>query len=300
MEIRKYQAHQILYIIRHNMRDLPDGKYGNESIVPELRGKNTELISRGKTPKEVNQYRKELEKEIFQYKRKNLIHAVNVIIQCPDDCPPEEETRFFQTCYQFWKNRLPMGERCIIQAAIHRDEIVKAADGRRISHNHMHLSFVPAVPDTKHEGYKYKLSAYVLTKKTVLKTLHPDLQKYLDEAGVHATVFKKNKDGHTLSLSVAALKEITKLTGISLSDSITVENLADLINKSIKNEQIINKLQDELSLKSSTLNSLAVENTALQKELSDLKKQLSIVPKTHKRTFSWDKPMDIKNQEVTQ
>lgn len=299
MEIRKYQSHQILHIIRHNMRDLPDGKYGNESIVPELRGKNTELISRGKTPKEVNQYRKELEKEIFQYKRKNLIHSVSVIIQCPDDCPTEEESKFFQTCYQFWANRLPMGERCIIQAAIHRDEIVKAADGRRISHNHMHLSFVPAVPDTKHEGYKYKLSAYELTKKTVLKTLHPDLQKYLDEAGVHATVYRKSQGGHTLKLSVAELKKITELTGTALSGSITVENLADLINKSIKNEQIISKLQDELSLKSSTLNSLVSENTALQKELSDLKKQLSIAPKTHKRIFSWDQPKEIRNQEVT-
>lgn len=61
-----------------------------------------------------------------------------------------------------------MGERCIIQAVVHRDEIVKNGDGERISHNHMHLSFIPAVPDKKHEGYDYKLNAYELTKKTVL------------------------------------------------------------------------------------------------------------------------------------
>lgn len=36
---------------------------------------------------------------------------------------------------------------------------------------------------TNIEDYDYKLNAYELTKKTVLMTLHPDLQKYLNEAG---------------------------------------------------------------------------------------------------------------------
>lgn len=92
MELKKYHANQVLHIIRHNMRALPT--YGNSSIVPELVGKNEELISRGKTPEEVNEYRKNLEKEIFKYNRKNLVHAVSVVIQCPDDCPAEEEENF--------------------------------------------------------------------------------------------------------------------------------------------------------------------------------------------------------------
>jgi len=37
MELKKYHASEILHIIRHNARSLPDGTYGNSSIIPELK-----------------------------------------------------------------------------------------------------------------------------------------------------------------------------------------------------------------------------------------------------------------------
>lgn len=319
MELKKYHASEILHIIRHNMRALPDGKYGNDSIVPELREKNEELISRGKTPEEVNQYRKDLEKEIFKYNRKNLVKAVSCVIQLPDDCPPEEEERFFKTCYQFWADRLPMGERCIIQAAVHRDEIVKNADGQRISHNHMHVLFIPAVPDKKHEGYEYKLNAYELTKKPVLKALHPDLQKYLDKEGIHATVYSKRKDGgHTLKLSVADLKRITEITGGSFTGTVTVEDLAELINTSFEKDVTIQNLTHEISQKNQVMLQDAMKLAEMKEKVEDatkalsksheekekLKEELEARPqKSTKRTFSWSnreqKETVRKDQEVT-
>lgn len=279
MELKKYHSHEILPVIRHNMRALPDGSYGNESIVPELKMENEELISRGETPEAVNRYRKNLEKEIFKFGRKNLVHAVNVVIQCPDDCPPEEEERFFKTCYQFWVDRLPMGERCILQAVIHRDEIVKDVNGRRISKNHMHLSFVPAVPDKKHEGYEFKLNAYDLTNKNVLKKLHPQLQERLNAEGIHATVMKKRKgDGHTLKLSVADLKKITELTGCTVERPITIEAFAGMINEAWDNIETIEKMTGELETKNAEveklLKSIADEKSRNQKEVEALKEKV--------------------------
>lgn len=318
MELKKYHSNEILRIIRHNMRALPSGKYGNESIVPKLQGENEELVSRGKTPEEVNQYRKDLEKEIFKYNRKNLVKAVSCVIQCPDDCPQEEE-RFFKACYQFWADRLPMGERCIIQAVVHRDEIVKNADGQRISHNHMHLLFIPAVPDKKHEGYEYKLNAYELTKKPVLKKLHPDLQKYLDKEGVHATVYRKRKNGgHTLKLTVADLKMITEVTGGSFTGTVTVEDLAELINTSFEKDLTIQNLTQEISQKNQEMLQDAMRLAELKEKVADatqalsksneekekLKEELEARPqKSTKRTFSWSnreqKQAVRKEQEVT-
>lgn len=323
MELKKYHTSEILHIIRHNARALPDGTYGNGSIVPELKAQNENLINRGRTPEEINNYRKNLEKEIFHYNRKNLVHAVNVIIQCPDDCPPEEENAFFKVCYDFWCNRLPMGERCIIQAVIHRDEIVMNEAGQRISHNHMHLSFVPAVPDTKHEGFAYKLNADQLTKKSVLKTLHPALQEKIDAAGLHATVYRKRSgDARALKLSVADLKKITELTGKSICDTITVADFAELINTAFESRDTIQKLAEELSQKNSEIEKLITEKLNhekeiselkndltetrksfedLQKEKEDFKKQLDMQPqKTTKRMFSWSNRSQTQNIEKEQ
>ena len=82
MELTKYGGTEILAHIKHDLRQLPEGKsYGNESVDPKLSGENYSLIDRGKTAAEVNKYRKDFEKEIFKYNRKNLVHAVELVIQ---------------------------------------------------------------------------------------------------------------------------------------------------------------------------------------------------------------------------
>ena len=111
MELTKYNANEILSHIRHDLRQLPVGKsYGNESVDTELSHTNYSLINRGKTAKEVNQYRKDFESKIFKYNRKNLVHAVELVIQCPNDCPPEQHESFFQTAFNWYCDTyLPAG-----------------------------------------------------------------------------------------------------------------------------------------------------------------------------------------------
>lgn len=317
MEIKKFQAAEVLPILRHNMRSQPDHRYGNESIDISLSHNNEILFSQGNSPEEINTHRKTLEKEVFCYNRKNIVKAVSVVIQLPDDCPPDQEEIFYRECYNFWRDKLPMGERCILLAAVHKDEIVTDPAGNRISHNHLHITFSPCVPDTKHDGYQFKLCADDLTRRSILKSLHPALQKHLDEAGVHATVYRgKSDSGERIKLSVAQLKEITRLTGATITRNMTVSDLADLMNTVCLQENQLAKLTADISKKEKQISELlqneknlisrhdaeieklnqekkTVQNAyeTAQQEITDLKKNLE-APKPEpepkpERTFSW-------------
>lgn len=241
-EITKWKASQILPIIRHNMRNLEDGNgNGNSAIVPSITGQNYSLIDRGKTCREINHYRKSIENECFKYNRKNLVHALEVSIQCPSDCPPEQKDDFFRECYNYICSTLPMGERCVFVAQVHKDERYFTPDGEMISKDHLHIMYVPAVRDKVHDGYDYRLCADELTKRAKLREFHPALQKYLNDKGIHATVWqKKNGDGKTIGLSVKQLKELTETTGIKLDKSLTLKDLANVLteNQELKKELV--------------------------------------------------------------
>lgn len=240
-EIIKWNASQVLPIIRHNMRHLEDGNNGgNNAIKPELTSKNYSLIDRGKTCKEINKYRKDIEKECFKYNRKNLVHAVEVVVQCPADCPPEQKQAFFQESFKHICEGLPMGEKCVFVAEVHADERVYAPNGTLISKDHLHVMYVPAMLDTKHDNFQYKLCADGLTQRATLREFHPALQRRLDEKGIHATVYSKKSDGgKTIGLSVKQLKEITKKTGVTIDHSITVDELANIMSKNVELSQTV-------------------------------------------------------------
>ena len=77
--------------------------------------------------------------------------------------------------------------------------------------------------------------------------MHPSLQKALNDAGIQATVFqKKEDDSKTIPLSVQQLKAITDRTGIVLDQSITIDNLIDILeeNISLKKELELTKNKD--------------------------------------------------------
>ena len=207
---------------------------------------NYSLINRGKTAAEINRYRLNLEKEIFMYKRSDLVHAVEVVIQKPDDCPAEQETAFFHECFNYVVSTLPMGERCVIVAEVHRDEHKYLPDGTDISKPHLHLMYIPAVPDKKHDGFNFRMCADALTRKKALQNFHPGLQKHLDQRSITATVYqKKRSGGKTIPLSVLQLKEITDKTGITIRKSLTVDDLAGIL-KEYQNIQIKDRKTAEL------------------------------------------------------
>ncbi|SHI96994.1 hypothetical protein SAMN02745229_03912 [Butyrivibrio fibrisolvens DSM 3071] len=281
-EITKFSASEVAYHIKHDLREIPDGKdYGNESINRSLSGNNYSLLKgRCQTAEEANKYRKELEKEIHQYKRKNLVHAVEVVVQCPADCPPEQKDAFFNVTYEHICSTLPMGERCVFVAEVHVDERVKDHEGKIIldeygnplSKDHLHVMYVPAVPDTKHDGYQYKLCADQLTKRARLKEFHPALQKALDDAGIKATVYRKKEgDGKTIGLSVKQLKEITAKTGIKFEKSVTVDELAVILKTNHDLKVYDKALKERLREKEHEVSSLKTASSEKDHRIESLK-----------------------------
>ena len=297
MELTKYGGTEILAHIKHDLRQLPEGKsYGNESVDPKLSGENYSLIDRGKTAAEVNKYRKDFEKEIFKYNRKNLVHAVELVIQCPSDCPPEQHEAFFQTAFNWYcDNYLPAGKDCVFVAEVHKDEHkwVETPEGLKdISKEHLHIAYVPAVPaGEKHPDFEYRLNADALTKRAVLQKMHPSLQAELDAKGIPATVYKKKSgDGKTVPLSVKQLKEITEKTGVVIDHTLSVEELGAILSKNIE-------LSQKVDVLTSTVSEQKQGITELTRIVSDKDRQIGSLQTEVKASKSADITADKEKAE---
>ena len=289
MELTKYKSAAILAHIKHDLRQLPPGKsYGNESVDSKLSGENYSLISRGKTAAEVNTYRKNYEKEVFRYQRKNLVHAVELVIQCPNDCPPEQHEAFFKTSFDWYCDTyLPAGKDCVFIAEVHKDEhkyITVLENGKEvqkdISKEHLHIAYVPVIPaGNKHPNYKYRLNADALTKRSILRDMHPSLQAALNKAGITATVQQnKSGSGKSIPLTVKQLKEITERTGVVIDHTLTLEELAEILHSNIELNHKVDLLATENSMQHQDITKL---NEIIQeKDLQIRNMQITIDQKT--------------------
>lgn len=277
-EITKFGASEVAFHIKHDLREIPEGKdYGNESIIPEKSKDNYSLLDRCQTAAEANKYRKEIEKECFSYNRKNLVHAVEVVVQCPADCPPEQKEAFFRESYNYICSTLPIGERCVFVAEVHVDEKHYSPAGEMISKDHLHVMYVPGVPDTKHDGFDYKLCADELTKRAKLREFHPGLQAHLDSQGIKATVYsKKEGDGKTIGLSVKQLKEITEKTGLKIDKSITVDQLAEILKVNRDITIYDKRLQAHLQDREEKIAALSATVTSQDKTISEMKSKATL------------------------
>lgn len=224
--------------IKHNIRDFKDGICPTNMEVDPTRTKyNYSLLRRGNTALEIEHYRKRIENECFHYKRKDLIHANEVICTLPKDCPKEQELAFFQESLKYIASTLPMGERCIFLAEVHCDEGHVLKDKKTVVEGakHLHVMYVPAVPDTKHDGFEYKLCSDQLTRRNILLKWHSSYQSWISNAGISATV----ASGVTIDkgISVKSLKEMSKTTGLSYEQvqSLKVEN--ERLNAELKNKE---------------------------------------------------------------
>lgn len=277
-EITKFGASEVSFHIKHDLREIPPGKdYGNESIIPEKSSENYSLLDRCKSAAEANKYRKQIEKECFSYNRKNLVHAVEVVVQCPVDCPPEQKEAFFRETYNYICSTLPMGERCVFVAEVHVDEKHYSPTGEMISKDHLHVMYVPGVPDTKHDGFDFKLCADELTKRAKLREFHPGLQSHLDSKRIKATVYRKKEgDGKTIGLSVKQLKEITEKTGLKIDKSITVEQLAEILKVNRDITIYDKRLKAQLQNREEKIVALSATVTTQDKTISELKSKSSL------------------------
>lgn len=223
--------------IKHNLREFKDGVCPtNMEVDPSRTKDNYYLLRRGNTALEIERYRKKIESECFHYNRKNLVHANEIICTLPTDCPPEQEQAFFQESLNYIASTLPMGERCIFLAEVHSDEGRVLKDGKTVVNGakHLHVMYVPAVPDTVHEGFEYKLCSDALTRRSMLQQWHPSYQAWIDNAGISATVASGVTSGQ--GISVKSLKEITKATGLSFEEIQALK---------IENERLQEKLREK-------------------------------------------------------
>ena len=224
--------------IKHNIRDFKDGICPTNMEVDPTRTKyNYPLLRRGNTALEIEHYRKQIEGECFHYNRKNLIHANEVICTLPKDCPKDQELAFFQETLKYIASTLPMVERCIFLAEVHCDEGRMLKDNQTVvkGAKHLHVMYVPAVPDTKHDGFDYKLNSDLLTRRNILLTWHSSYQSWLDNAGISATVASGVTSGK--GISVKAMKEVTKATGLSYEQIQTLKIENERLHEELKNKE---------------------------------------------------------------
>lgn len=269
--IEKYST-GIVGVIKHNIREFADGKCPtNMEVDPERINDNYSIIRRGETAKDIEKYRKKIEKECFHYNRKNLVHANEVVCSLPADCPPEQERLFFEESYKYICSTIPMGERAVFLAEVHADEGRVLKDGITVVEGakHLHVMYVPAVNDVKHDGYDYRLCSDELTKRAVLKQWHPKYQKWMDDAGVKCTVASGVTSGK--GISVKSLKEITKETGLSLDQIKDLEKENQkLYNKLMEKEQELSASHQTITKKDSIITELRDYVTVRNNEIDAL------------------------------
>lgn len=181
-----------------------------------------------------------------------------------------------------------MHERSVVCAMAHLDEhkflknyngdFILNDNGEKIdiSKDHLHIIAVPAVPDTKHDGFDFKLSAHDLTSKSRLRAFHPGLQKACDDAGIQATVIKKKTgDGKTIGLTVKQLKEITNKTGIVLDKSLTIDELADILKVNRDITIYDRNLKQQLQVQEEKIEALSSTVATQERTISDLETEVS-------------------------
>ena len=262
--------------IKHNIREFKDGICPtNENINPEKISDNSYIIRRGETAAEIEKYRKEVMKEVFHYKRKNIVYCNEIVCTLPKDCTPEQEELFFQESYNYICSTLPMGERCIFLAEIHRDEGKILKDGVTVVQGqaHMHVMYIPAVPDTKHSGYDFRLCSDELTRRSIMLQWHKKYQAWMDAAGVNATVASGVTSGK--GISVKSLKEITKQTGLSLDQIKGLEKENQKLQEQLQQkEKIISVSNQAITRQDAVISELRSSAEISKSEIANLQSKL--------------------------
>ncbi len=106
--------------------------------------------------------------EIEYRKRKDLRVMSEVIITAPKDLPVEHHREFFRQTYNFLGDRF--GHENIVAAHVHMDETTP----------HVHIDII--------NEYHGRINAHEIWTRETYRTLHPDLQVYLQDHGVQANI----------------------------------------------------------------------------------------------------------------
>lgn len=305
-DILKWKEADIVKAIKHDMRRLPDGYTRKKSSIhPEDTHKNYSLISRGNTCKEINEYRLEQGKKIHRYNREGLVEAVGFVVQRPGDLPESQVEAFYRECHNFFVEKFLGGhEEFVFVSEVHVDEDFVPTNQpnlsrSKLSKEHLHIMAIPAVSTSKHTGFDFKLSAHDLTSKTMLRSLHPELQSRLDAKEICATVFHKgNGGGKNIGFSVEQLKELTETYGIHLDHTVTAKEFAEIVSKDTTVSQHVALLNSNLIENKTVLRELknSLSERVLELERSKTVTQNNVWGNT--QTWGNSNPWDSKSKEV--
>lgn len=234
--IQKYTHGDVIYMLRHNARECPRPA-SNTDIDPARSSNNYSLLPDRAAASSCREYYRQRLDEIYHMQRRDIVTACQWVITAPQDLAPEQERDFFETTMDYL-NSLYGADNCI-QAVVHKDEGVKDQDGSIIAgHAHLHYLFMPVVQNkqymqpNKHGNitakaqYQQKLCANDLITKRHLQQWHTDYQKWINNAGITATVQSGVTGGK--NKTVELLKAETKMRTLERENDLLRDKIATL------------------------------------------------------------------------
>lgn len=236
---KKHTNSAIFAVLRHNNREVRNPS--NVDIDSERTKLNYNLTppDRGNTVAENKEYYTKRLDEVYHYKRDTLVTCCEWVVTAPKDLPQSEEKAFFATCYDFFNAQY--NEKNVIHCSIHYDEGIKNNQGKIVyGKPHMHYMFIPVVPCEEKHGYIEKVCCKELMTRTHLLNVHPQLNAYLAQNGIHCDVNSGVTGGK--NRAVADLKAKT-LRSMILDRDRNIEVLA-AENHQLKCE--VEKLQEKV------------------------------------------------------
>lgn len=204
--MRKCDMSEAIHLCKHYERNSCIRSYGNSDVDMTKTCENYNLAPERES--QTGYIRKKLD-EIEHANRKDLVVMGDLIITAPADMERTYLNDFFREAYAFCVDRYGsksgLGEDVVISAYVHQDETTP----------HMHFAFVPVKADiTKETGEitKQRFCAKEVINRQDLRTLHKDLQVWLDDRQIPARVINGNTkyDSAGRSLSIKELKRGAK------------------------------------------------------------------------------------------
>lgn len=121
--------------------------------------------------------------------RKDAVRLCDCIVTLPRSFDDSREREFFKTAYTFLSQRYGV------------DNVVSACVHRNSSRPHMHFAWVPVTKDGR-------LSAKSVVTRLELKTLHPDMQRFMESSlGCKVEILLDSEKAGERILSTLGLKD---------------------------------------------------------------------------------------------
>lgn len=238
---RKHYNAAVYSLLKHNNREALNPS--NTDIDPKRQKFNYSLTppDRGTTLAENKEYYSNRLNEVYHYKRDTLVTCGEWIVTAPIDLPKEQEEAFFKACYDFFNSKY--GEKNVFHCSVHYDEGIKNDQGEVIwGKPHMHYMFIPIVSCPEKKGYTEKVCSKELIDRKHLLTIHPELQRYIEQQGIPCNVNPKNTEGKNRSVRELKKESREYLVAMERIKALERENTA------LKKElEILKEKQREVS-----------------------------------------------------